>query len=114
MRNIAFTSLQETSIIACTINGPSIMLMEIPLYSTLQFQVALNRDDLFQIPRLRNALEACRKRGHELSRDIKYKYKFSHRVQETSRRMMKLKDNDDMLSATVRTRLLVNEGYVYI
>ena len=89
------------------------MLMEVPLTSSLQFQVALNRDELLKIPRMRNALHACKTRGMELARDIKFKYKFSHRVQETSRRMMKLKE-DDLPSATVRTRLLVTETYLYI
>ncbi|KAK7100508.1 hypothetical protein V1264_023451 [Littorina saxatilis] len=106
-------SFQETSIIACTIERSSIMLLEIPLASALQFEVALNRDELLTIPRMRNALEACRKQGAELSRDIKYKYKFSHRVQETSRRMMKMKE-EDMPSATMRTRLRITESYVYI
>lgn len=98
---------------ACIIDGPSIMLLELPLSSSLQFQVALNRDELLTIPRMRDALHVCRTRGRELARDIKFKYKFSHRVQETSRRMMKLKE-DDLPSATVRTRLLVTETYVYI
>lgn len=108
-------SFQETSLVACILDGSAIItLLEIPVSSSLQFQVALNRDDLLAHPRLHNALEVCRgQRGQEFARDIKFKYKFSHRVQETSRRMMKLKE-DDLLSATVRTRLVVTETYIYI
>ncbi|KAL8610554.1 hypothetical protein ACOMHN_006274 [Nucella lapillus] len=107
-------SFQETSVIACVINSSSIMLMEIPMTSSLTFQVALNIDDLLKVPRMRRALEVGQSQGYDLSRDIKFKYKFSHRVQETSRRMMKLKQEDDLPSATVRTRLVVTESYIYI
>nr|KAG5713970.1 hypothetical protein BaRGS_020298 [Batillaria attramentaria] len=107
-------SFQETSIVACVLDGGAITLLEIPVASSLQFQVALNRDELLNHPRVRKALDVCTgSRGQEFVRDIKYKYKFSHRVQETSRRMMKLKE-DDLPSATVRTRLVVTETYVYI
>jgi hypothetical protein len=90
-------------------------LLEIPVTSSLTFQVAMNRDELFSVPRMRAALDMCLTRGRELARDIKFKYKFAHRVQETSRRLMKMReDEDDMPSATVRTRLVVTESYVYI
>lgn len=109
-------SFQENSIIACTMNGATLTLFEIPVTSSLQFQVALNRDELLSVPRMRKTLDTCRTLGHEFASDIKFKYKFSHRVQETSRRMMKLRerDEDDMPSATMRTRLVVTESYVYV
>ena len=112
-----FALVQETSILACTIDGPCLTLLELPLSSSLHFQVALNRDELLKVPRLRKALEVCHTRGRELARDIKYKLNFSHRVQETSRRMMQSEgeeDEDNVASATIRARLVATETYVYI
>ncbi|KAL8598984.1 hypothetical protein ACOMHN_006793 [Nucella lapillus] len=110
-------TFEETSIIACVIDGPTVILMELPMTSSLQFQVALNSPDLLKTPRMRNALHVCRTRGQELSRDIKFKLKFTHRVQETSRRTLlePTKENEKGLPrASIRTRLVVTETYVYI
>lgn len=105
--------LQETSLIGCAIDGGQMTMLEIPLMSSLQFQVAMNRDELLGQPALDNIFEACHARCPAFARDIKLKYKFAHRVQRGSPRMMKLHE-DDLPSATVRTRLDVTESYVYV
>lgn len=106
-------SFQETSLIGCAIDGGQMTMLEIPLMSSLQFQVAMNRDELLGQPALDNIFEACHARCPAFARDIKLKYKFAHRVQRGSPRMMKLHE-DDLPSATVRTRLDVTESYVYV
>ncbi|XP_076462733.1 uncharacterized protein LOC143295056 [Babylonia areolata] len=113
-------SFQETSVIACVIDGPAVLLLEIPVTSSLSFQAAANNDEVLKgSPRVRAALEVCGTRGRELSRDIKFKYKLWHRVQESARRRMRRRrrereEDDDLPSATVRDRLVVTETYVYI
>ncbi|XP_076441078.1 uncharacterized protein LOC143280329 [Babylonia areolata] len=130
-------SFEETSVIACTLNGASVTLLEIPLTSSLEFWVALNsRQLLLQDPRLRSALHVCRTHGHQLARDIKFKLKFSHHVQETTfwkkkkeeegeeeegeegrittTKKEREEDGGVPASVAIRTRLVMTETYLYI
>ncbi|KAK3794510.1 hypothetical protein RRG08_003661 [Elysia crispata] len=106
-------TFSEDSVIGCLLYPNHAMLIEIPLMSSLSFQVALNRDALMTLPLPRHAMRVVEARRETFVRDLKLKVKFIHRVNSAAQSNREEND-EDLASATVRTRLLVNEAFFYL
>ncbi|RUS85250.1 hypothetical protein EGW08_007011 [Elysia chlorotica] len=106
-------TFEEDSVIGCLLYPNHAMLIEIPLMSSLSFQVALNQGALMNLPLPRHAVSVVQARRETFVRDLKLKVKFLHKVNSSAEGPKEAND-DDMPSATVRARLFVNEAFFYL
>ena len=77
-------------------------------------QVALNRDFLLNMEVPRHALDVVSMRREIFMKDLKLKCKFLHRTSQNINTTTGQEGDDDMASATVRTRQYANEAFFYL
>ncbi|GFS20364.1 hypothetical protein ElyMa_006898300 [Elysia marginata] len=106
-------TFEEDSVIGCLLYPNHAMMIELPVMSSLSFQVALNRDALMTLPLPRHAKDVVQVRRETFVRDLKLKVKFLHKVNSMTVGSNEVTD-EDMPSATVRARLPVSEAFFYL
>lgn len=106
-------TFEEDSVIGCLLYPNHAMLIEIPLMSSLSFQVALNRDDMMTLPLPRHAKDVVEARRDTFVRDLKLKVKFVHKVNSSAAKSNDVYD-EEMPSATMRARMPVSEAFFYL
>ncbi|XP_005109314.2 uncharacterized protein LOC101850284 [Aplysia californica] len=108
-------TFEESSLIGCLLYPNHALMIELPMTSSLGFQVALNKEELLDMHVPRQALNVVKTRSDTFMRDLKLKCKFLHRVSPSlAPNLMGQEGEDDMPSATVRTRQYANEAFFYL
>ncbi|ESO94082.1 hypothetical protein LOTGIDRAFT_239541 [Lottia gigantea] len=111
----ALDSFEETSLIGCVLNSSGYTLVELPLTSPLSFQIALNSNDLLNVPVLKQAWRLCNKQSNSFASDMKFKFKFALRLLESNVQENKMDDDDDdPPSATNSARFGITHSYIYL
>ncbi|CAG5120065.1 unnamed protein product [Candidula unifasciata] len=111
-------SFEEESLIGCLLYPNHALMIEVPMTSTLNFQVANNHDEVMSMSLPQHALSVVRTREETFIRDLKLKCKFVHLVSsgfgQPVGRAAGTDDDDDMPSATMRARQYANEAFFYM
>ncbi|CAL1534443.1 unnamed protein product [Lymnaea stagnalis] len=102
-------TFEEDSLIGCLLYPSHALMIEIPMTSSLAFQVAQNRDEVMNLSLPRHAAEVVQERQELFMKDLKLKCKFIFRVTPGFNPI-----EDDMPSATVRTRQYIDEAFFYL
>ncbi|KAH9489420.1 hypothetical protein Btru_037669 [Bulinus truncatus] len=101
-------NFEEESVIACMLYPNHAMMIEIPMTTSLVFQIATNLDDVLELSLPRHATDVLKVKHEQFMKDLKLKCKFLHHVAPG------MAPSDEMASATVRTRQFINEACFYV
>ncbi|XP_060076652.1 uncharacterized protein LOC132556285 [Ylistrum balloti] len=111
-------SFEETTLFGCVLDPRGYTMIEIPVSSPLQFQLALNKNDLSVNPVVKKAHKLCETNAPDFCRDIKYKFKFAQKITQISGRNVGPLDeknpHEDTLSATNSARFGLSTTHIYL
>ncbi|CAC5422164.1 unnamed protein product [Mytilus coruscus] len=111
-------SFEESTVIGCVLNPSGFTMFELPVSSPLSFHLALNNQDMNQHPVVKNALKLCEAKHKLYAKDMKYKFKFSHRIVQLSGKKYSTVpedgEDDGPKSALDSARFDVATTYLYI
>ncbi|XP_063410374.1 uncharacterized protein LOC134693468 [Mytilus trossulus] len=107
-------SFEESTVIGCVLNPSGFTMFELPVSSPLSFHLALNNQEMNQHPVVKNALKLCEAKNKLYAKDMKYKFKFVHKIGQKHSTVPEDDENDDPTSALDSARFGVTITYLYI
>lgn len=108
-------SFDETTLVGCVLDPQGYTMIELPITSTLKFQLALNKSDLATNPVVRKATQLCQENAAEFCMDLKFKFNFGQEITQTSGRPLhESTPREDMQSVTNSARFGVTTTHIYV